>query len=124
VGPYSTIGITRYLGDTSDWLAVKGLTAGSINPNRITYYGVYTQTTPGISEPVYEYQYCLYEEYKKEEETIKDLIEDSGWLIPKRNNDGNREMVYTIATDLEYFKNYILSFTIKTVNGYQTSVDY
>lgn len=125
-GPYSTVGITRWLGnnDTIE-LKVSGLKdkapEGVLNPNLIEYNGTYKYNIDGLSEPVYQYKFEL---LKEDKEDSSELIETSGWLLPKRDGNNEPVMKYILQNDLEYFVNYVLRFTILTVNGYTGVKEY
>lgn len=125
-GPYSTVGITRWLGnnDTIE-LKVAGLKDNApedvLNPNLIEYNGTYKYNINGLSEPVYQYKFEL---LKKDKKNNSELIETSDWLLPKRDSNNEPIMKYILQNDLEYFVNYILRFTVLTVNGYTGIKEY
>lgn len=117
VGPFSTIGITRYLGESSSIaVSVLGLDDDNDNKHRITYQGSYSYTAAGLTENVYQYRFRML--------FNQTVIEDSGWLIPTRLSDGNIEMDYTFENELQYFNKYTLDFTVQTINGYQKKTQY
>ena len=115
-GPYSAAGLTRYLGATGViQLSVTSLSSGT-NKHRISYSGKYYYSNSNLTENVYQYRFKM---------RLNDNdIEDSGWLIPKKLENGEIDMSYTFENELKYFNTYILDFTIKTVNGYEQTKSY
>ena len=116
-GPYSTTGVARCAGDGDTNISVLGTIGNkelqpypNINQNHITYVGNYANALQ--SEIVYKYRFSFCEEGSTS------LLEDTGWLIR------SDEMKFTIPYELEYFKNYILTYEIITINGLQLSAKY
>ena len=118
-GPYSTIGIGRCAGDHNTKISVlSGIRQTNmelspspvLNSNQITYIGQYE--TNLASEIVYKYRFTF------KEEKSESYWQDTGWLIR------TDPMSFTVPYELEYFKNYILTYEIITVNGLKLSATY
>lgn len=116
-GPYSTIGVARCAGNGDTNISVVGtvnneplLPYPDINQNYITYVGKYTNTLQ--SEIVYKYRFSF------REEGNTSTLKDTGWLIRAD------EMKFVIPYELEYFKNYILTYQVITINGLPLTTSY
>ena len=123
IGPYSTVGITRYLGASGRFeLGINDLKLKETNKNRIKYKGTYSYNgNGGVTESVYQYRFECTE--KTADGSIIP-IEDSGWLLPVTDSNSNIVMEYILRNEHEYLKTYDLTFSVLTVNGYQTAVTY
>ena len=105
--PYSSVSIGRYI-ETAPILIIKNLTTGIINQSKEVYIGEYTN---GLStEPIYQYCFEFFEE--------ENLLQTSDWQLYKDS------MEFKVFQELEYSKNYSIKLSIKTINGYETSVSY
>ncbi len=110
-GPYSTIGITRYLGAQGITLTVKNpqdeeLTESGDNINAYNYNGIFSCEAVK-SEIVYSYQYKLIETNSEQ------VILDSGLCYPTANGD----MPISIGKTLKQSINYTLEYSIQTINN-------
>jgi hypothetical protein len=86
-------------------------TPPNLNRNMTTYIGQYTNNL--ASERIYKYRFVL------TDETTMEIIEDTNWLIPSQEN-----MSFTIQHELDYFKNYRLTYDILTINNLSLSKEY
>ena len=117
-GPYSTVGIGRYVGQQKEIdYGIKNydnnLQENTQNFNSIKYSGYYiNEQVP--SEIVYQYRFIL---------TDKDnnTIQNTQWQIP---HDSQDPMPFTIEQDLQPYVNYNLNFQVQTINGLILSKNY
>lgn len=122
VGPYSALGISRYIGEQNfieygvksyDKTLQENWT-NETNFNTIQYSGYY-KNDQVPSEIVYQYRFILADENNK-------IIQDTQWQIP--DNSAEISMPFVIEQDLQLYLNYNLNFQIQTINGLILSKNY
>lgn len=111
VGPYSTIGVTKCVGNSAHVEAYvescsRSLLDNQPNANTVTYNGVY-YNLDAKNEYVSKYRFTLYHAAEN------CLIQDSGWSLP--NQDGT--MPFVVKSDLKTQTTYKLEFQLETING-------
>ena len=119
IGPYSSVGITRCLGNVGNTeLFVEGLDIQNKQniPQRV-YMGYFLHDTD-IVENVYSYR------FKLTDQTANNIITDTGTVLAEYDENGQTVMSLNVLDEPIPGHLYTLFFEITTVNGYHTSVSY
>lgn len=109
ISPYSSVAIGRYIGTVAPTVTIEGLEINKINQNKNIYKGIYTNNVLS-TETIYQYCFEFFEG--------ENLLQTSDWQLYKDS------MEFKVLQELEYSKNYNIKLSIKTINGYETSVSY
>lgn len=120
IGPYSTVGVFKYL-STKPTVIIEGLQQSSEGINNIQqeYKGTYTCAVDP-TEKVYEYKFDLYELGSDE------IIDTTGWQLhsyeddPSTTSDTSSDF-YSCAIELSANKFYKIQYSIKTINNLSLS---
>ena len=122
VGPYSTLGISRYAGEQNslkygvksyDKILQESQT-NEQNFNSVQYSGYY-ENRQVPSEIVYQYRFIL-------TDNNNNIIQDTQWQIPHSNTE--TPMPFSLEQDLQSYTEYTLNFQIQTINGLTLSKNY
>lgn len=118
IGPYSTVGVFKYLSETPT-VSIEGLQTSAegegLNNIQQEYKGTYT-CTGDPTEKVYEYKFDLYELGSDE------IIDTTGWQLHSYEDDPSTTAdtssdFYSCSIDLSANKVYKIQYNIKTINN-------
>jgi hypothetical protein len=120
---YSSVATGRYLGENPGIIEIINLKSDEINSNLVEYTGCYTSSI--YSEPVYQYRFSVQEKGRE------DYIQETGWIITNKeseniNEEGKKVFKHNfyLKDELKLGKQYTITYTIQTVNGWKNSVSY
>ena len=124
IGPWSTIGITKYVGDLdgftlqvktkADSVPLEEASTGKFNSHSDCYIGYYAAPENALSEILYDHRLQL------KDTTDNIIIADSGWVMPTQG----KIPPFFVESELNIGHNYELIQEAKTINGLMLSNTY